>query len=44
MYMYNYKSVPGFVIVVKFIGTRFDNEVSYFEPGPQEHNWNILIW
>jgi hypothetical protein len=24
-------------------GTRFGNEISYFEPGPQERDWDILL-
>jgi hypothetical protein len=24
------------------LGTRFGNEISYFEPGPQEYNWDIF--
>jgi hypothetical protein len=31
------KNVPS-----RTMGTRLGNNVSYFEPGPHQHNWDIL--
>jgi hypothetical protein len=30
-------------VLDRSIRTRFDNDVSHFEPGPQEHKWCISI-